>query len=490
MLRVLAWSLLLVSIASPLPAQLDPSKPLTKIAFGSCADQGKPLPIYDTIAAAKPDLLLLLGDNIYADLDKGRKVTPAVIQEKYELLAAVPEWQRLKAACPLLATWDDHDFGKNDGGAEFEIKDDSQKLFHDFFGTPADSPRRSRKGVYDAHVFGPEGKRVQVILLDTRYFRAGLKTTKGRTIAPYGFIREPYAPSSDPAGAFLGDEQWGWLAEQLKVPAELRLLCSSIQVISEDHPFEKWGNVPAEQARLYKLLRDSKAKGVVILSGDRHLGELSVSTKAIDYPLYDITASGFNQGAKRWREQERNAYRVSSMPYGDHFGVVTVDWAAADPVVGLQLRDLAGEITLKQTFPLSLLTPQKKDPPKAPKKDDKKDDKPAPAEEKRPEGVLTPAEAAKKVGETVTVQFLVKSGRAVNEGKRVLLNSDADFKAKDNFTVLLNQKGMTGPYDKATYDTFKDKTIRATGKVSMYMTSPQLQIDEADSLVVVEPAKK
>jgi len=486
MLRFLAWSLVALSLASPAHARADGAKVLSKIAFGSCADQGKPLPVYDAVAAAKPDLLLLLGDNIYADLDKGRKVTPEVIREKYELLAAVPEWQRLKAACPILATWDDHDFGKNDGGAEFEIKDESQKLFHDFFGTPTDSPRRARKGVYDAHVFGPAGKRVQVILLDTRYFRAGLKTGKGRAIAPYGFIREPYLPSTDPAGAFLGDEQWAWLAEQLKVPAELRLLCSSIQVISEDHPFEKWGNVPAEQARLYALLRDSQAKGVVVLSGDRHLGELSVSTKAIDYPLYDITASGFNQGAKRWREQEPNRYRVSSMPYGDHFGVVTVDWAASDPVVGLQLRDAAGEVTLKQTFPLSLLTPQKKDPPKTPKKDET----PAPKEEKRPEGVLTPAEAAKKVGETVTVQFLVKSGRAVNEGKRILLNSDADFKAKENFTVLLNQKGMTGPYEKATYDTFKDKTVRATGKVSMYMTTPQLQIDEAAALVVVEPEKK
>ena len=440
MLRLLALSL--VTLAAPVAVaqpKLDPAKPLTKIAFGSCADQGRPLPVYDRRRGrqAGPSVLLL-GDNIYADLDKGRKVTPAVIQEKYELLAGLPEWQRLKAACPVLATWDDHDFGKNDGGAEFEIKDDSQKLFHDFFGTPADSPRRARKGVYDARVLGPEGKRVQVILLDTRYFRAGLKVGAGRPIAPYGFIREPYQPSNDPAAAFLGDEQWVWLAEQLKVPAEVRLLCSSIQVLSEDHPFEKWANIPAEQARLYKTIKDSNAAGVVILSGDRHLGELSLSTKAVNYPLYDLTSSGFNQGAKRWREQEPNRHRVSSMPYGDHFGMVTIDWAA-DPVVSLQLRDAAGEITLKQTFPVSLLTPQKKDDKKDPKKDE-----PAKTEPKRPEGVLTPAEAAKKVGETVTVQFAVKGGRAVNEGKRILLNSDADFKAKENFTVLLNQKGMTG----------------------------------------------
>src|SRR4051812_27882162 len=69
-------------------------KPLTRIAFGSCADQDKPLPIFDTIAATKPDLLLLLGDNIYADIDhatgklvpKGQ-ITRDLIAEKYGVLA-------------------------------------------------------------------------------------------------------------------------------------------------------------------------------------------------------------------------------------------------------------------------------------------------------------------------------------------------------------------------------------------------------------------
>src|SRR5215831_16646955 len=75
----------------------DPARPLTRIAFGSCADQDKPLPIFDTIAAAKPELLLLMGDNIYADLDKKVKVTPDVIREKYKTLEKLPGWIKLKA---------------------------------------------------------------------------------------------------------------------------------------------------------------------------------------------------------------------------------------------------------------------------------------------------------------------------------------------------------------------------------------------------------
>ena len=152
---------LLLAFLTAAGGRADEPKLLTKIAFGSCADQDKPLPIFDTIAATKPELLLLIGDNIYADLDRGRKVTPEVILEKYEALAKLPGFQKLKATCPILATWDDHDLGKNDAGAEFPFKDESQKLFLDFFGIAANDPRRTQKGVYSSAIYGPEGKRVR-----------------------------------------------------------------------------------------------------------------------------------------------------------------------------------------------------------------------------------------------------------------------------------------------------------------------------------------
>src|SRR5262245_15045829 len=129
----------LLVACTTLPAR-GQDKPLTRIAFGSCADQDRPLPIFDTIAAAKPELLLLIGDNVYADLDRNRKVTPEVIKEKYDTLAKLPGYRKLKATCRILATWDDHDFGKNDAGGEWLLKDESQKLFLDFFEVPPDDP--------------------------------------------------------------------------------------------------------------------------------------------------------------------------------------------------------------------------------------------------------------------------------------------------------------------------------------------------------------
>ena len=209
---------------------------------------------------------------------------------KYAKLAAQPGFKKLLATCPMLATWDDHDFGGDDVGADYPKRRESQAAFLDFLGVAKDSPRRQREGVYHAETFGPPGKRVQVILLDTRYQRS----------APKKDLRRPrnkglYVPSDDPKARMLSEEQWTWLEARLKEPAEVRLLASSIQVVAEDHGFEKWANFPRERQRLYKLIRDTKAAGLVLLSGDRHLAELSLMDGDVGYPLYDLTSSGMNQ---------------------------------------------------------------------------------------------------------------------------------------------------------------------------------------------------
>lgn len=462
--RFASGFLLAVVLALTQSARADDPKAVTKIAFGSCVDQDKPVPIFDAMAATKPDLLLLIGDNMYADLDKKVKVTPEVIREKYQQMAKVPGFVKLKAASgKVLGTWDDHDYGKNDAGTDWEHKDAAQKEFHDFFGTPENDPRRTQKGIHHAEVFGPPGKRVQVILLDTRYFRSPLK--KGK-FDPTTRIT-PYLANSDPDATMLGDVQWKWLEEQLKKPAELRLLVSSIQVVSDEHPFEKWMTIPKERERLYALLNSTGANGVMVLSGDRHLADVSVETKAIGYPLYDVTSSGFNQATKNWRAPEPNSKRVAGMPYGDNFGFISIDWAGDDPRVSVQIRDEDGDAT--GGFKVRLSTLKGSGPVAA---------------VKLPDGVLSPAEAAKKPGETVKVQFVVQSAA----GKANLyLNSQKDFKAKDNFAVVLPVKAQTGAWAKATPDTFLGKTVRVTGKVEVNkFGSVQLEVADEKSLEIVK----
>lgn len=325
----------------------DATRPLRRLAFGSCAKQSTPQPIWDAVVATRPDVFLFLGDNIYADTED-----MAEMQAKYNQLAGQPGYQRLRAGCPILATWDDHDYGVNDGGAEYPKKSEAQRLFLEFFAEPKDSPRWNRPGVYEAYVFGPPGQRVQLILLDTRYFRGKLNKLEGM---PRG--TGPFRPSTDTSQTLLGEPQWTWLEQQLRVPAEVRIIGSSIQLVAEDHDWEKWMNLPHERERFFRLIRDTGAAGTLVISGDRHLAELSMMDAGVGYPIYDLTSSGLNYASKTWRPYESNRHRVATMNQGDNFGLIEIDWNRSDPDIRLEIRDQDGDVTIRGKIALSTLQP-------------------------------------------------------------------------------------------------------------------------------------
>lgn len=330
---------------------------LSRIGFGACAKQDQPQPIWEAVVAAKPELFVMLGDNIYGDTRD-----MAVLKAKWDLLGAQPGYQKLKATCPVIATWDDHDYGGNDAGVEYPQKKASQQLFLDFFGVPAHDPRRTREGVYGSEVHGPVGQRVQIILLDTRYFRSPLLKT-GYVPGEVGEGRRGiYGPQNDPSTTILGDAQWAWLKEQLLVPAEVRIIASSIQVVPDENGWEIWGNFPHERTRLFQLIRETKASGVVMLSGDRHLAEISrLNPEVVGYPIFDVTSSSLNAPSGNKTKagvrfaNEMNRSRVGLTYFDTNSGMILIDWTQADPVLRLQVCDEQGGVVLQQRVKLSEL---------------------------------------------------------------------------------------------------------------------------------------
>jgi alkaline phosphatase D len=341
----------LVLLASGPALAQGAAPPLTRIAFGSCADEEKPQPIWDAVLAYRPELFLFLGDNVYGDVRNGRDVQePELIeslQQSYALAASVPGMARLRGTVPHLATWDDHDYGKNDAGADFAGRSDAQRLFLQFWDIPLSDERHRREGIYHAQTFGPAGQRVQVVMLDTRFFRSPLKPTDQRN-APG---RERYLPDEDPTKTMLGEAQWAWLADRLREPAEVRLIVSSVQVLAEGHGWERWGNFPRERQRLYDLIRDTGAKGVVFLSGDRHIGGLYRETTGTPYPLVEITSSGINQVFAANREPGPN--RMGAVYGAANFGTADIDWW--EGTLTLSLRNEAGEPVRRHSLRLDEL---------------------------------------------------------------------------------------------------------------------------------------
>jgi alkaline phosphatase D len=310
--------------------------PLRRIGFCSCIDQTKPQPIWDTILADRPDLFVFGGDNVYCELP----FTPERLRRAYVQAAASPGMSRLRASIAHMAIWDDNDYGLNDGGADFPGKQESKAQFLDFWKIAADDPRRARAGLYHAQVFGPPGRQVQVILLDARWFRSPWKVTDQRN-APG---KERYLRDADPGKTMLGQAQWQWLQAQLRVPAQVRLIVSGIQVVVDGHGWECWANFPLERQRLYRLVAETGARGIVFLSGDRHVGALYRETSSTPYPFYDMTSSGITH---TWREAvEAGPNRLGELFTDLHYGVVDVDWDAQ--TLRLALKDLQGAVRRSQ----------------------------------------------------------------------------------------------------------------------------------------------
>jgi alkaline phosphatase D len=304
-------------------------------------------------------------------------------------------------------------------------------------------------------------------VLDTRYFRSPLQK-RAKKIVGEG----PYEVSSNLKATMLGDAQWKWLAEQLKVPAKVRILVSSVQLVAQDHGWEKWYNFPHERERLYKLIKDTKAAGIVTVSGDRHLAELSMMDAGVGYPIYDLTSSGLTEASQKWRKFEVNRHRVATMNWGNNFGLITIDWAKDDPLIRLQIRDEDGEVTIQEKVPWSLLQPG------AIKAK-------ATASAVRINGKVLTADLVKELlKKEVTLEMTIVATGETKKGDLMFLNSSSDRTAEDNFTVVLDKQAQAAI--KMSRAQFEGKTIRVVGTLSLFSGRPQIIVSDADKIRVLE----
>jgi len=307
--------------------------PLSRFAFGGCLVGSAGGEILDRIVAAKPELMLWQGDNIYANTHD-----PVELAEKYDVLGRNPRFRRLRAHCPNLAVWDDHDYGDNNEGREHPTKVESQRVFLGFWKIPRSDPRWLREGVYFVHEVGPPGRRVQLIFLDGRYHRSDPSLGARRR------------------GTMLGEAQWRWLGKVLDRPADVRFIVSGIQVVNTDYAgWERWGQFPHERERLFREVRSRRLPHVVILSGDMHHAEISRADGAFGYPAWDFTSCGLDQHENgTWANSRRVGPLYNGV--GGKFGLVDLSWGDA-PSIRVSIHDLAGDVVLAHELRLSELEP-------------------------------------------------------------------------------------------------------------------------------------
>ncbi|MGJ8663502.1 MAG: alkaline phosphatase D family protein [Marinicella sp.] len=286
-----------------------PQHAINTIAFGSCNKEYEPQPFWPVIAAENPDVWIWLGDNIYADTDD-----MSLMAKKYRQQLKVPEYQQFASTVPITGIWDDHDYGMNDGNRTFSKKHQAKEQFMQFMNLEPSHSMSDHEGIYHSMQFGLPPQQIKLILLDTRTFQDPL-------------VKLPSGGSKnykENQGTVLGKEQWQWLTNELKQSkANINLIASSIQVIAEDHRYEMWSNFPNERTQLLDLIAASKVKNPIILSGDRHLSEISkIHWQGQD--IYDITASGMTHSFSG--NEEYNSHRLGQLVVDESFSTLEIDW--------------------------------------------------------------------------------------------------------------------------------------------------------------------
>jgi len=283
------------------------------IALGSCAEQNKTQSVWNAISKKNPDLFIFMGDNVYIDSSNPEDMSTA-----YSMLSNNANFSKFRKSTPVIGTWDDHDYGITDGGKNFIGKVDAKKAFIEFFDYPelkqVDGVDR---GIYHTKELSINGKRVQIILLDTRWFRDDIQKSflnrKQREKLNIG----PYQPVWDKNKTMLGEKQWSWLKSELRKPYDFRVIVSSIQVLPEYTGWESWANLPYERTRLLDLVHDF-TDNTMFVSGDVHRAEMS-KLEYKDKTFIEITSSGL---ASRIYPAAANKHRVDDAIIKENFATL------------------------------------------------------------------------------------------------------------------------------------------------------------------------
>ena len=319
---------------------LDTSKSIETFAFGSCNHQNQPQPLWTLIDKNNPQLMIMMGDNVYAS---DKELKPIV--DQYLKLNENKEFRALRERIPFLAIWDDHDFGQNDGGVTNPERDEARAVFLNYWGYLKQTLPKRQKALYHSRMIGSAPQRLHVIMLDTRWDRSDLVKNPDYNPEDQATPPRPYLPTRDKTTRILSEDQWDWLEDEIKKPAELKILVSSIQVLANGHAFEKWGNFPHEKERLLKLIKNNKSKNIILFSGDRHMAALSKINLGANNDLFEITGSALNRPSRLTTPEIDTVYVGATVPT-INYGLGKINWKKKS--VQLEIHDIDDKTQISQ----------------------------------------------------------------------------------------------------------------------------------------------
>ena len=288
--------------------------------------------MWDTIRNKKPDILMLLGDNVYIDDPK----TPAMQHYCYYRRQSRPEFRRLVDHTPVYTIWDDHDFATNDSSGGPAIATPPWKLpvyrvYRNNWVNPGYGGGEKQPGCnYDFYLGD-----VHFIMLDGRYYRNLRPQDNGRS-------------------TMLGPVQRKWLLETIrKSTGKFVVLCSPVPwtFLAKGKSKDTWNGFREERTEIFDFLAKHKVEGVVLMSADRHRSDLWKIDRPNGYSLYELNSSRLtNQHVHGTMKQAVFSYNKKQS-----FGLVEFDTTKADPTVTYKVVNIDGDVVHSATIKRSQL---------------------------------------------------------------------------------------------------------------------------------------
>lgn len=258
---------------------VDFNKANPKIALMACMKdffviEGTKNAMWESARAANPDYLFFIGDSVYGDalIIAG----PNFLWERYiESRKSIPfyRWKNLK---PVLATWDDHDFGQDNGDGKMSFKAEALSHFRTFFAQESDK-KHLFKGHANSLLFRAFGQ--NFAFFDNRYYRGFWSEEKYRT--------------------FLGKKQIDWMMDGIaQNPLPTLVMQGAPTFGRSEKKCSYHHNSPQELQYFLTKLKDTGAPAV-FAGGDLHYSEVSkIDKRVLGYDTAELITGCMHSNTK------------------------------------------------------------------------------------------------------------------------------------------------------------------------------------------------
>jgi alkaline phosphatase D len=315
-----------------------------KFAMVSCSDdrydQEQKI-LWEDLYQQKPDIIFAIGDNVYTDWrdgkNLGKMVAPDTIWDRYVETRSKLSIFRQKELLPFFATWDDHDFGMNDGNSTYPYIEQSRIIMDAFFPYLADAktilegPGVAKAAKIANHLF---------ILFDDRSFRSPNEKPAFCYRKNHELCKKYELQVNNQDSTHFGKVQEEWALGLIRSHDGATWLISGDQWFGSYHPFESYeGNHPNSFKRflrdiekaIFSAKKDKKKSYVIFGSGDRHLNETMRVKPFLNYSTLEFTSSGIHAITfpDSWKDFP-NSRKVQGVSGEMNYSIFQLDWLKKD----------------------------------------------------------------------------------------------------------------------------------------------------------------